>query len=337
MIVSRRSSLDVWLDPRLHIRPVSARNEFDDMQALLSAPFLPPVLTLSLECTRNGYILFGPGEDGIVFDDAGRPLAAALDFRDGRKALPEPSAVIGNATPLDCAGFTGIDPAWHNYYHWLCLALPRMLSAGAARATDIKFLLPDIRQPLRLSSLGVLGIDRQVIFLQPGLYKVPELWRLSIDHPQPALLTCMDDYGHLYRAAGERLQAGVRTPERIFVARAHNPRIDSSHLKVLGPLLESLNFVQVDLEKLDFLEQAAVFRNAGAIVAAHGAGLSNLVFGRPGLRILELNDHIDGEAYLRPWFYYLSRSFGLDYSYVNLSRQPSDPVAWSDVFARFLG
>jgi len=72
------------------------------------------------------------------------------------------------------------------------------------------------------------------------------------------------------------------------------------------------------------------------VVAAHGAGLSNLVFGRQGLRVLELNDYIGDEPYLRPWFYYLSRAFEHDYSYSNLSRERPDRIAWSEIVARFL-
>jgi capsular polysaccharide biosynthesis protein len=55
-------------------------------------------------------------------------------------------------------------------------------------------------------------------------------------------------------------------------------------LEVLG----DCGFRTVTLDGLKVADQAALFRDAEVIVAAHGAGLANLVFCRPGVKLIEL-------------------------------------------------
>jgi hypothetical protein len=49
--------------------------------------------------------------------------------------------------------------------------------------------------------------------------------------------------------------------------------------------LAAMNFVAVPLEKLQLAEQIARFADADIIVAPHGAGLTNIVYARPGCRL----------------------------------------------------
>lgn len=69
------------------------------------------------------------------------------------------------------------------------------------------------------------------------------------------------------------------------------------------------------IEKYDFRacdNEPEFFRSAELIVGAHGAGLTNIAFCRPGTKILEIipSDH----AY--PYFYTVAESAGLDYAYM---------------------
>ena len=56
----------------------------------------------------------------------------------------------------------------------------------------------------------------------------------------------------------------------------------------LDPILERNGFVKVTLEALPIAEQIAIFRGADVIIGPHGAGLTNIMFCRPGTRILEI-------------------------------------------------
>jgi capsular polysaccharide biosynthesis protein len=52
--------------------------------------------------------------------------------------------------------------------------------------------------------------------------------------------------------------------------------------------LQNRGFESVKCEKLSVQEQAEVFSSAEVVVGAHGAALTNLVFCRPGTRVVEL-------------------------------------------------
>ena len=56
-------------------------------------------------------------------------------------------------------------------------------------------------------------------------------------------------------------------------------------------------------------EQASVFASSEVIVAPHGSGLTNLLFCRPGSKVIELFSH----TYVNPCYWVLSNSVGLDY------------------------
>jgi len=60
------------------------------------------------------------------------------------------------------------------------------------------------------------------------------------------------------------------------------------------------------------------------ILAAHGAGLTNFLFCRPGTKVLELVN----PNYAHQMYYYLATVLGLDYHYLigSVDNQQTEPV-----------
>jgi hypothetical protein len=52
--------------------------------------------------------------------------------------------------------------------------------------------------------------------------------------------------------------------------------------------------------------------------------MTNILFGRSSLRVLELNQRLDGESLLRPWFYLLAFDFARRQKYMMLDRDVGD-------------
>jgi capsular polysaccharide biosynthesis protein len=100
---------------------------------------------------------------------------------------------------------------------------------------------------------------------------------------------------------------------RIFIERSEGHRgrmrvIDNQ--KELVQALAPLGFKSYRLEDLSFDEQISLFYDAEAVVAAHGAGLSNLIFS-DCIDVLELHpSHM-----VIPTYYYLSECMGHSYRY----------------------
>ena len=128
-----------------------------------------------------------------------------------------------------------------------------------------------------------------------------------------------------------RLSANVapsraRLPRRFYIdGRATGPRA----LRNEGELvcaLAGLGFEPVRLENLSLADQVRLFRQADAIVAPHGAGLTNIGFASPGCVVIELqmDAHID-------WCYrHLAAVSGVQYDCVlGRARRP-----WREMDAR---
>lgn len=90
--------------------------------------------------------------------------------------------------------------------------------------------------------------------------------------------------------AAERLfeLGGLDQDLKLFVSRR---RARARHLTndlEVSERLGALGFTTVVLEEFSGAEQARLFRRAKVIVAQHGAALTNLLYCRPGTRVIEL-------------------------------------------------
>jgi len=85
-------------------------------------------------------------------------------------------------------------------------------------------------------------------------------------------------------------------------------------------LLEPLGFRRIELAEMPFLEQVRSFARAEAIVAPHGSGLANLVFAKPGTKVVEFQP-----VKLQDMFFRLARRLELDYYCVQSLTGPLSP------------
>jgi capsular polysaccharide biosynthesis protein len=216
-----------------------------------------------------------------------------------------------------------------NYYHWTLDCLGRLAAADKTALEDLDGVLtPVFTEPFQPASYLLTGlpIPRQIA-VDETVY-VDELivpWMVSqfINHrPHPCIRPFFE---RLFRAAGSG------GPRRIYVDRRgaanRSLRNENEVIAALAPL----GFVPMRLEKLSLADQMGLFRHAEAIVAPHGAGLANLVYARPGCRVLEL--HSDSWAC---WcFRHLAAIFDLQYDCVIGRQVPGQQIigrtfrAWS--------
>ncbi len=63
---------------------------------------------------------------------------------------------------------------------------------------------------------------------------------------------------------------------------------------------------------MSITEQVSLLASAKVVIAAHGAGLTNLLFCSPGTKVIEL---MSPDA-VRPYYHHLSNNCGLDYYYL---------------------
>ena len=94
--------------------------------------------------------------------------------------------------------------------------------------------------------------------------------------------------------------------EKIFISRNDTKTRSMFNEDEIFSLFEKQGFKRYNLAKLPLLEQLALFDQAKMIVAAHGTGLMNLIFCKPGTQVIEIF-----QARSDCSLYYLSQLLGL--------------------------
>jgi capsular polysaccharide biosynthesis protein len=208
----------------------------------------------------------------------------------------------------------------NNYYHWLGEVLARMHLLDKSGIHIDKYIVNG-KGSVRFQeeTLAMLGIpERKIARNKPGMHLKPkrlivpsfETFRL-----QPFLPHSMPRWASRYlRTAlssriGHSAEAGYR---RIYVSRENAQVRKVTNEEQVCQLLNDYGFQKVLLETLTVAEQIRLFASADTIVAPHGAGLANLLFCRPGTKVLELY----APNYVNTVYWYLSNHFGLDYYYL---------------------
>lgn len=187
------------------------------------------------------------------------------------------------------------------YFHWMVDVLPR-LELLRRRGIDFNlidwFLVNSYQQRFQRESLQILGI--------------PESKILESDrhpHIQAKELICPSFAGYLgwpppwaiEFLRREFLRGITRTgkyPERIYISRnkARYRRVLNEEEVIEG--LSQDGFVPILPETMSLEEQIASFFHAKVIVAPHGSGLTNIMFCRPGTKVIELvSPHYVGHYY----------------------------------------
>ncbi|HUM66854.1 MAG TPA: glycosyltransferase family 61 protein [Chitinophagaceae bacterium] len=200
------------------------------------------------------------------------------------------------------------------FYHWVMDSMPKLgllQQSGLFDEVDF-FLAPNYKLPYQRQFLEYFGINEErvidganITHLQAYTLIVASYTVIRSHHPQ-----WMCDWLHnsLVPAYDPHPQ-----DKMIYIARGDARR----NRKVLNEeevisLLQSRGFEICYLSNLSVTEQARLFHSASVVVAPHGGGLTNLVFCRPGTRVLELFP----ETYVSHPFCDISMKRSLDYDFL---------------------
>lgn len=235
-------------------------------------------------------------------------------------------------------------PGLENYFHWNVEILPRLnLLApllrdgsldrvyvyfgelpGFARAS-IAFFFPDLRD-------RVLGLPAAVTRFESLVYFVNALEGLGLAVP-----TCISAAGHQWmRTMDERLDRLLpRAARRPMGEYLYVSRDDASGRRLLNEqdLLARLHpgrWQRIVCSGLSVAEQIAAFRRARVVVGPHGAGLTNVMFCRPGTRFIELNCRNFISRY--HYFCDIADQRALDYRLILLDQRRIPPALQLDLY-----
>ncbi|MBG1245356.1 glycosyltransferase family 61 protein [Nostoc sp. NZL] len=223
--------------------------------------------------------------------------------------LPNLNYVDGTVAVLSAAGGEG-------YFHWMFDVLPRihLLNQAEIQFNHIdKFLVNSLHLCFQKETLEILGIpekkiieSRQFPHIKAKQLVVPSLPGQTGNIPKWACDFLKTKI--LVNSSTEKVAKG----NLIYISRDRAAFRRIINEDELVQFLNKFKFEVIFLEKISVAEQASVLSSASVIVAAHGAGLSNLVFCSPGTKIIELFS----PNYVNGCYWVLSNNMELDYYYL---------------------
>jgi hypothetical protein len=194
-----------------------------------------------------------------------------------------------------------------SYYHWMMDALPRLALVDCF-PSDTGILTAAHLNSFQRETLEILNlIDR----CRP----TPET-HLVLEHYFHSSLTAMTGCDNSYAIQFLRKKflaagASAHKPGKIYITRLGSLRSAHGEEKMVE-ILENEGWTILQTQNYSFREQVALFSQARAVCAIHGAGLTNLLWCPKGCKVLELCS----ANFLNGCYEGLAAFLDLDYRYM---------------------
>ena len=191
--------------------------------------------------------------------------------------LAEPA----NAQMLKGTYHLGISPHIYSYYHLLTDLLPHLLDSPR-----FPVLVPEFMPLVFVDFLREAGFEVQI--LAADVFRVEKLIIPEMKAPDwnvdkiKKIRTFADN---LYPQLSSHKSKSQR---RIYVSRKLAVKRHLANEEEFLGLLKEHKFRKVYLEQMSVREQVELFRSASHVIAAHGAGLTNVLFAPADVKILEI-------------------------------------------------
>jgi capsular polysaccharide biosynthesis protein len=198
------------------------------------------------------------------------------------------------------------------YFHWLADTLPRLFLVRQ-QMKDWALLLPHQARALAFvePSLAPFGVGH---VRYAGKDEVLTCHRLFVPthaappgHFNEVVIQGVRDV--LVAAYGSRDEAPA---DRLYVSRSGARRRKLSNEPEVVDVLRAFGFRILHAESCPFEEQVRSASGARYLVSNHGAGLTNMLFMRPGSHVLELRHRDDR---LNNCYFTMASALNLNYSY----------------------
>lgn len=176
-----------------------------------------------------------------------------------------------------------------NYYHHLVDYIFNLYYVDRSpHARALPFLMLEMQYPFQREIAQHLGLrPEQIIEVKPSsvvrcraLTVIPSSFRKFGTALDPGVFEWIRE-----RFVGKRTG---RRGRRIYISRRMAAKRRASNEAEVVALLARNGFEDVALEGLSFAAQVELFAESDVIVAAHGAGLANVVFSPPGSTVIEI-------------------------------------------------
>lgn len=227
-----------------------------------------------------------------------------------QKFFPEPKRYKGVVFSM----LSG-DVASTNIFHWLYDALPRLYILKASGFFDKVdwFITPELKHKYHKETLQILGINpRKIVECSEYVHLQADTLLVTSHIRHKGITPTWVCKAHQKYILQNIPESKTVYPPLIYIRRGDSKVRQIVNESSLMAMLEKKGFTSYLLSQLPFAEQVRLFSTAQVIVAAHGAGLSNLAFCKEGTALIELF----APDYIKPTYQIISEKTGIQYSYI---------------------
>lgn len=315
----------------------------DEIERLVGnhTPSKPYVLEIPDVTVVGGQGLLRTKNDNFIVHNLGNRSDGNAERRLGYIVL---KSIINGTWPFTPSNITNTVPnrievatpfvdRWAtNYYHWIADFLPKIEAIEYYReqtGTRPTILLPPNPPSFVMDSLELFGIEsEQYREINRGSITVD---RLVLPSYRQSPTSNGEDYlrdPESFRWLRDRLESTIDLNDsqnrRILISRqqdASTRRI--TNWREVQNELTDRDFEPIVKTEYSFIEQKQIFNNADVVVAPHGAGLADLVFGK-NTKVIELFG-----SHIVPSYYELCEH--LDHQYGCLLCEPRGDDIYVDI------
>lgn len=288
-----------------------------DEFAKLQSGTLPPFQIVTFQnatLVSKNLLLIPAGGDCVVQESVITPerfdrtrQQDALKLRTGRRMRGE--------------FFLAIDRWSANYfYHWMVETLCRFLALERL-SPDVRPVLPQDTAPYMLRALKLIGVapGRCVAFDN-------RRWIMDTCHlatkPYRGFTCSPAEVCELRNRFLQHAKAAADAPAGVYISRGKCANRRLPNEEALSAMLRQRGIATVYAEDLDLDEKIALFSQVKTVVAPFGSGLANLLFCRPGTRVVCLYD----EEFFDECVYTLAEALSLPSVHLPLAADGAAPL-----------
>ena len=198
----------------------------------------------------------------------------------------------------------------HCYYHWMLDVLPKLgllERQGISLDSIDHFLVRKITGDFQRETLAKFGIDesRIVETIDQQYLQCETLLHVDMD---TGINLKMNRFIPLWLKQMYLSEPTESERLKLYISRPEGVRRGILNEAEIKPLVEAAGFTTVVMEGKSVAEQAALLSRADALMAPHGGALTNMVFCKPGIPVIELMSR-----HVYPYYYGLSELCGHRY------------------------
>ena len=212
--------------------------------------------------------------------------------------LPGTSLILGDSMGAHC------------YYHWMLDLLPKLglvEKAGIDLSSIDNFLVRELNNSFHIDTLQRFGIDLSRV-VQTKNNRYLDCDRVIHVHVNNGINLKMNRYipafmKHVYppiHPVGDRI--------KLYISRPKGVRRGIANEDAMIPILRAAGYTITAMEGMTVQEQSQLLARADVLISPHGGALTNMIFCRPGIKVVELFGR-----HVYPFYYGLAQMCGHDY------------------------